>query len=60
LSSAATGVAGVVCFIVGVSSCVLGVCTSFVLRAMARVGVLDVDEEEREFDQAVREVRAAN
>jgi len=53
------GIAGVVCFIAGILSCILGVLTSFVLRGLARVDANDADEEQREMDQAVREIKQA-
>ena len=47
-----------VLLIAGIASCLLGVVASFVLRAMAKVSLIDDDEETRELEDSVAEVGA--
>lgn len=55
-ASSVSGVGSMVCLIAGVSSCVLGVATSFVLRALARVELIGEDDESKELEEAVLQV----
>ena len=45
-----------VLLIAGIASCVLGVVASIVLRAMAKVSLIDDDEETRELEESVAQV----
>mmetsp|Transcript_18787 Transcript_18787/g.52341 ORF Transcript_18787/g.52341 Transcript_18787/m.52341 type:complete len:703 (+) Transcript_18787:453-2561(+) len=53
------GIAGIVCIVGGIFCCVLGAVSSCILRAMANISILDQDEETRELEQKVLEIKQA-